>query len=84
MKYIAGLIVLFLASCSVPEEKDRIDIILKNQVDVTLEVRAQAGFFGRTLVLTPGMEWKGWIPKNFDIKEIQITIKKPKKKTVKK
>jgi len=80
MKYvlcIAALIVMF--SCSVPP-KDRMEINLMNKGDETVEIRAGAGFFSRTIVLKPGQEWKGWVPRKWAGDSIWVRVKVKKKK----
>lgn len=65
-------VLLCLSSCS-PGER-RVDIVLRNDVDRPLEVRAQAGLFSRRLLLAPGETWRGWIPTGFAGGEIRVEI----------
>ena len=66
-------VLLCLTSCMSPGER-RVDIVLRNDVDRPLEVRAQAGIFTRRLLLAPGETWRGWIPTEFAAGEIRVEI----------
>lgn len=64
-------VLLFLGACCSPGER-RVDIVLRNDVDRPLEVRAQAGLFSKRLLLAPGEVWRGWLPLEFAIGEVRV------------
>ena len=66
-------VLMFLGACSLPGER-RVDIVVRNDLDRPVEVRAQAGLFGRRLLLAPGEEWRGWIPLDFVGSEVRVAI----------
>jgi len=71
VKYLLPVL-LALSSCASPGEK-RVDIVLRNDLDRPLEVRAQAGIFSRRLLLAPGETWRGWIPLGF-VAEVRVEV----------
>ena len=66
-------VLLVLSSCSVPAEK-RVDIVLRNDLALPVEVRAQAGIFSKRLLLAPGETWRGWIPLEFAGGEVRVEV----------
>lgn len=72
--FTAAVLCFALLACGKPTK--RIDIVLVNSTGMTIKVRAKAGLFGRTIKLTPGMTWTGWLPAGMSAKDIRIEIKK--------
>ena len=72
VKYVLPVL-LALSSCA-PSAEKRVDIVLRNDVDRPLEVRAQAGIFSKRLLLAPGETWRGWIPLEFAGGEVRVEV----------
>jgi hypothetical protein len=66
-------VLLVLASCCSPGER-RVDIVLRNDSNRPIELRASAGLFGRRLQLMPGEVWRGWVPLDFVLGEIRVDV----------
>jgi hypothetical protein len=66
-------VLLALSSCAVPAEK-RVDIVLRNDLMLPVEIRAQAGIFSKRLLLAPGEMWRGWIPLEFAGGEVRVEV----------
>ena len=64
---------LFLGSCCSPGER-RVDIVLRNDTNRPIELRASAGIFSRRLQLAPGGVWRGWVPLEFAAGEIRVEV----------
>jgi len=67
-------VLLFLASCSSGSGERRVDIVLRNDLERPIEMRASVGIFSRHLQLMPGEVWRGWIPLEFAAGEIRVEI----------
>lgn len=71
-KYLLPILLALSAGCS-PADR-RMDIVLRNDVDRPIEVRAYAGPFSRRLLLAPGELWRGWVPLDFVGGEIRVEV----------
>ncbi len=68
------LIVCLLLGCGSAE---KVDIVLTNNTDETITIRAEAGPLKIPITLAPGKTWKGHIFV-VKVKEITVTIEKKK------
>jgi hypothetical protein len=74
VKYLPPFL-LFLASCACPGSGERrLDVVLRNDMDHPIELRASAGPFSRRLLLAPGEVWRGWIPLGAAVGEVRVEI----------
>ena len=69
------LIVCLLLGCGSAE---KVNIVLKNNTDETITIRAEAGPLKIPITLEPGKAWEGHIFV-VKVKEIRVTIEKKKK-----
>ena len=77
VKYLLPVL-LGLASCvDGSSGEKRVDIVLRNQTDRPLDLRAQAGLFSKTLHLGPGEVWRGWVWRQFVGNEIVVNVAEP-------
>jgi hypothetical protein len=75
MKYAVLAAILLLGSCT-PVPGKRIDIHLENTTQESIEVEAFALGFTKTVKLSPGERWSGWIPTFVAPKDIRITVRR--------
>ena len=68
MKY---LLVLLLMGCAT---SNRTEVTLKNDTEQKIAIEAKADGIGRTIVLEPGSEWSGWIPRGSGAKSISVRV----------
>ena len=76
VKYLLPVL-LSLGACTSaapgPETK-KVDIVLRNDFDHPIELRASVGIFSRKISLAPGEVWRGWIPTDVSIPEVRVEI----------
>lgn len=73
MKY-ALLALLAMASCAAPGKK--MDLVLRNDTADELVVEARAGLFSKSLTLSPGERWDGWVYREFAGSRIEVRIRR--------
>ena len=82
MKYLIALALLMSSCVASPDKVEKVDILLRNTTDSPIEVRARAGFVGKTIRLQPGETWKGWIPSHVPVSDVVIEVREGKTKKI--